>query len=154
MSQKDEKPSTLFFPAKHYKEIENISDFDLNIAVLHHPSNWFNPSTSENNKKEVQHLLEDISSLQIIGHEHENELLKTENLDITASQTLCSSGDILQDQKDPAKSGFQTFLINLNTNELKLRRYRWKQDIYQRYEENELTLNKKREGLSRQVIRS
>lgn len=144
MSQKDEKPGTLFFPVSHYKTTETINDFDLNIAVLHHPLNWFNPSTKENNKKEVQRLLEDISSLQIIGHEHENELRKTENVDSKDSQTLWSSGDILQDQKDPEKSGFQTFLINLNTNQLRLRRYQWKQGIYQRYDENEITLNKKK----------
>lgn len=143
MSQEDEKPGTLFFPAKHYDELRSIKDFDLNIAVLHHPLNWFNPNTGENNKKEVQNLLDDISSLQIIGHEHENELRKTENIDSTASQTLCSSGDVLQNQKDPKQSGFQTFLINLNTNELKLRRYRWKQDIYQQYSENKIILNKK-----------
>ncbi len=143
MSQEDEKPGTLFFPAKHYDERGSINNFDLNIAGLHHPLNWFKPNTSENNKKEVQNLLEDISSLQIIGHEHENELRKTENIDRVASQTLCCSGDVLQNHKDPKKSGFQTFLINLNTNELKLRRYRWEEDIYHQYLENKIILNKK-----------
>ena len=143
MSQKNEKPGTLFFPAKHFDELKRKNGFDLNIAVLHHPLNWFNPNTTENNKKEFQNLLDDISSLQIIGHEHENELYKTENIDSAASQTLCSSGNVLQNPKDPEQSGFQTFLINLNTNELKLRRYRWKKDIYQQYSENKIILNKK-----------
>jgi len=47
------------------------------------------------------------------------------------------------------QSGFQTFLINLNTNELKLRRYRWKQNIYNQYSEKiEILKNKDRRVVS------
>lgn len=143
MSQEKEKPGTLFFPVKHFDELKSKNEFDLNIAVLHHPLNWFNPDTLENNKKEFQNLLDDISSLQIIGHEHENELRKTENIDRIASQTLCVSGDVLQNQENPTQSGFQTFFIKLNNNEARLRRYCWKQDLYQQYSEKEIILNKK-----------
>lgn len=143
MTQKNENPGTLFFPVKHFDELKNKNEFDLNIAVLHHPLNWFNPNAPENNKKEFQNLLDDISSLQIIGHEHENELRKTENVDRIDSQTLCISGDVFQNQENPTQSGFQTFFINLNTNEAKLRRYHLKQDIYQKYSEKEFILNKK-----------
>lgn len=143
MTQKNENPGTLFFPVKHFDKLKNKNEFDLNIAVLHHPLNWFNPNTLENNKKEFQNLLDDISSLQIIGHEHENELRKTENVDRIASQTLYVSGDVFQNQENPTQSGFQTFFINLNSNEAKLRRYHLKQDIYQKYSEKEIILSKK-----------
>lgn len=143
MTQENEKPGTLFFPTKHFDELKSKNEFDLNIAVLHHPLNWFNPNTLENNKKEFQNLLDDISSLQIIGHEHENELRKTENLDTKNSQTICFSCDVLQNHKDPTQSGFQTVFINLNTNEVRLRRYRWKDDIYQQHSENEIILSEK-----------
>jgi len=143
MTQENEKPGTLFFPTKHFDELKSKNEFDLNIAVLHHPLNWFNPNTLENNKKEFQNLLDDISSLQIIGHEHEHELRKTENVDRIASQTLCVSGDVFQNQENPTQSGFQTFFINLNTNKARLRRYHLKQDIYQKYSEKEIILNKK-----------
>ena len=143
MTQKNENPGTLFFPVKHFDELKNKNEFDLNIAVLHHPLNWFNPNAPENNKKEFQNLLDDISSLQIIGHEHENELRKTENVDRKASQTLCISGDVFQNQESPTQSGFQTFFINLNTNEVRLRRYRLEQEIYQKYSENKIILSKK-----------
>jgi len=143
MTQKTEKPGTLFFPVKLFNELKNQNEFDLNIAVLHHPLNWFNPDTLENNKKEFQNILDDISSLQIIGHEHENELRKTENIDSKASQTLCISGDVLQNQEDSTQSGFQTFFTNLNINEVRSRRYRWEKDIYQQCSEKEIPLNKK-----------
>lgn len=58
MSQIDEKVGTLFFPVKHYTDFATSNNFDLNIAVLHHPLNWFNPNTTDNNKKEFQTLLE------------------------------------------------------------------------------------------------
>jgi hypothetical protein len=143
MSQVDEKPGTLFFPVKHFDIRESINNYDLNIAVIHHPLNWFNPDAIQNNKKEFQDLLENISSLLIIGHEHENELRKTENLDSVGSQTLCCCGDIFQNHKDLHKSGFQTFLIDLNTNELMLQRYHWQENIYQQYSEKKLNLNNK-----------
>ena len=143
MSQKNENPGTLFFPVKRFDELKNKNEFDLNIAVLHHPLNWFNPNAPDNNKKEFQNLLEDISSLQIIGHEHENELRKTENIDRIASQTVCVSGDVFQNQESTTQSGFQTFFINLNNNKVRLRRYRLEKEIYQKYSENEITLNKK-----------
>jgi predicted MPP superfamily phosphohydrolase len=143
MSQKNENPGTLFFPVKHFDELKNKNEFDLNIAVLHHPLNWFNPNAPDNNKKEFQNLLEDISSLQIIGHEHENELRKTENIDRVTSQTVCVSGDVFQNQESTTKSGFQTFFINLNNNKVRLRRYHLEQDIYQKYSEKEIILSKK-----------
>lgn len=147
MSQKNENPGTLFFPVKRFDELKNKNEFDLNIAVLHHPLNWFNPNAPDNNKKEFQNLLEDISSLQIIGHEHENELRKTENVDRIASQTVCVSGDVFQNQESTTQSGFQTFFINLNNNKVRLRRYRLEKEIYQKYSENEITLNKKTKRL-------
>ncbi|MFO0794443.1 MAG: metallophosphoesterase [Candidatus Brocadiaceae bacterium] len=143
MSQKDEIAGSLFFPTKRFGELTRRNEFDLNIAVLHHPLNWFNPNTVENNKKEFQNLLDEIASLQIIGHEHENELRKTENIDNLNSHTVCASGEVLQNQEDPTQSGFQTFFINLNNNKVRLRRYRWKKNLYQQYSEKEIILKKK-----------
>ncbi len=143
MTQENEKPGTLFFPAKHYDKLRRENEFDLNIAVLHHPHNWFNPKGACNNKREFQSLLDDISSLQIIGHEHENEVRKTENIDSAISQTFYVYGDILQNQENPTQSGFQTFFINLYTNKVRLERCRLEQDIYQQYSEKEIVLNQK-----------
>jgi len=142
MTQIKEKPGTLFFPVKLFPELKKQNEFDLTVAVFHHPINWFTPNTIENNKKEFQNLLDDISSLQIIGHEHENEVHKTENIDNISSKTLCASGDILQDTENPNQSGFQTFLIDLNTNKARLKRYYWKKDLYYQHSEDEIVLAK------------
>jgi hypothetical protein len=143
MSQKKEIPGSLFFPVKNMENLIKNKDYDLNISVFHHPINWFNPTTKENNKKEFQNLLDHVSSLHIVGHEHENELRITEDIDKIDSKALYSLGDVLQDHQKPNESGFQTLLINLNNNDLKLRRYIWKNNIYQRHAEDNLLIYKK-----------
>jgi predicted MPP superfamily phosphohydrolase len=140
MSNKNETPGTLFFPTKRFEEVGRKNGFDLSIAVHHHPLNWFTPDTQENNRRALQNLLGDISSLQLTGHEGENELQKTENLDRTASQVLCITGDDLQTPRNPGKSGFQTLLLNLRTIEVTLKRYRFKDLLYQEYSKKRIVL--------------
>jgi len=143
MSQKNEAVGTLFFPVKNIVANAGNGSFDVNIAVLHHPLNWFSPKTVENNKNELLHLLETISSMQIIGHEHTNELRKSENLDDRHSNSFSFSGYLLQDHLNVSASGFQTFNLNLYSNHVKIRRYRWQQHLYHRHSENDLVLSKK-----------
>lgn len=142
MSQKDENPGSLFFPVKQFDNINN-KEFDLNISVFHHPLNWFTPNTSENNKNEFQDFLDNISSIQIIGHEHENQFRKTENLDNSFSQTYCISGMILQSIDNPNQSGFQTLYIDINRNTVQLKRYKWQEEMYVNYSDREIILDKK-----------
>jgi DNA repair exonuclease SbcCD nuclease subunit len=148
MSQKDEVLGSLFFPVRHFENIPKDSVFDLDIAVFHHPLNWFTPKTIENNKNEFQSLLEDSASLQLVGHEHENQLRNTENIDSTFSQTLYAAGETLQNHSSSEQSGFQTFSIDLDKNKALLRKYRWKQDLYSKYSEQEIILSRK----SRRVV--
>ena len=143
MSHLREQPGSLFFPVKLMPELKHDNDFDVNIAIFHHPISWFNPNTVDNNKREFQQLVDAISSLQVVGHEHENELRKTENLDHPESHTLCFTSEIFQDLGDPNRSGFQTLNLDLNTNDFLLRRYQWKDSIYIRYSEKSLSLEKK-----------
>lgn len=130
MSQIHEAPGSLFFPVKKIPELSHANDFDLDISVFHHPTSWLNPNTKENNRKEFQNILDTISSLQVVGHEHENEIRRTENLDSPRSETLCATGEIFQDLEHPELSGFQTFVINLQQNTFKLNRYHWEKDLY------------------------
>ncbi|HNP45815.1 MAG TPA: metallophosphoesterase, partial [Panacibacter sp.] len=70
MSSIDEKAGTLFFPVKRYHEFERGLN-EISFGVWHHPYNWFNPSTSENNKKEFELFTESISETHFFGHEHQ-----------------------------------------------------------------------------------
>ncbi len=143
MSQKEEKPGSLFFPIKKIPELEKTNDSDINIAVFHHPINWLTPNSVQNNRKEFQNAVDMISSLQIIGHEHENELRTSENLDIPSSKTFYANGEILQDLTNAEISGFQTFAIDVSNSNFRVSRYRWKKDIYQKYDEKEYALQRK-----------
>ena len=140
MSQKKETPSTLFFPVKKIPELKETSECDINISVYHHPVSWFNPNTVENNKREIQNTIDSLSSLQIVGHEHENELRRTENLDRPDSKTLCASGKIFYNSKNPDESGFQIFVFKTDSNSFHLSRFYWKGDLYQRYSQTDYSL--------------
>jgi hypothetical protein len=144
MSQINETPGTLFFPIKKIPKLKEISECDINISIYHHPISWFNPNTAENNKKEFQNIMDSLSSLQIIGHEHENELRQTEDLDRPDSRTLCASGEIFYNSENLDKSGFQIFVFKTDSNLFRLNRFRWKDSFYQRYtSEREYSLEKK-----------
>ncbi len=129
ISEIHEKPGSLFFPAKRYESYENFKDNHLNIGVWHHPYNWFNPSTNENNKKEFQRFTELISSVSFLGHEHEEEYYLTKNMD-TGNKTNLLSGKVFNDDKLKNTSGFQTVVVDVETKLGSFKKYNWKKDFY------------------------
>jgi len=144
MSDINETPGHLFFPVKSVPELADQVNYDINIAVFHHPTNWLNPNTQENNKREFQNLLDNISSLQIVGHEHKNEIRQAEDLDKFDSKNISFAGDIFQDLENRQESGFQTIIITPSHNKLKLIRYRWNKTktLYQQCPQKEIFLEK------------
>jgi hypothetical protein len=143
MSQKNELSGSLFFPVKKIPELIETSEYDINISTYHHPISWFNPNTAENNKKEFQNTIDILSSLQLIGHEHNNELRETKNIDRPDSKTLCASGEVFYSAESPEESGFQVFIFETNTNSFLLKRFRRKDNLYQQYSQKSYYLEKK-----------
>ena len=139
MSQKNEKPGTIFFPVKRFKKNIELTH-DINISVFHHPINWFNPNTEINNKREFQQYLDKISSIQLVGHEHETVFEKREDFD-NDTDALHFSGAILNNNKCPNKSGFQIITIESSTRNGKIKRYTWKENIYVLDSEREFKFN-------------
>ncbi|MBU0966554.1 MAG: metallophosphoesterase [Proteobacteria bacterium] len=128
VSQIDEKPGTLFFPVKNIINNKDIA-CDINISVFHHPINWFNPDTETNNKREFQNYLDKISSIQLLGHEHESVHEKRVDLD-NITDTLSFSGAILNNNSVPNQSGFQVFKISTTTKKGIIKKYIWNENIY------------------------
>ncbi len=139
MSQIKEKTGSLFFPVKLAEKNNNEAN-DINISVLHHPLNWFTPNSEPNNKKEFQEYLDKISSLHLIGHEHETSLKQTKDFDIKTFTTYFS-GSILNSNDNDSLSGFQTITINTTTRKGILKRYNWDKDIYVNKSSNNFTFN-------------
>ena len=128
VSQLNEVPGSLFFPCKKVK-LTNSLKGDINFGVWHHPSNWFNPNTIENNKAEYEIFIENLSSTHFFGHEHINTSHVKENAD-TEKKINLFSGEVFNDDKKNGKSGFQAFLIDLDS-ELGTRKvYSWQNDHY------------------------
>ncbi|MBU4288237.1 MAG: metallophosphoesterase [Proteobacteria bacterium] len=139
MSQINEKPGTIFFPVKKFSENKELTH-DINISVFHHPINWFNPNTEINNKREFQNYLDKISSIQLLGHEHETAFEKRENFD-NNTNTLHFSGSILNNNKIPNESGFQIITITSSTRDGRIKRYIWNENIYSLESEREFQFN-------------
>ncbi|MBP8016546.1 metallophosphoesterase, partial [Candidatus Gracilibacteria bacterium] len=140
MSQITEQAGTLFFPVNLIKDDNENILFDINISVYHHPTNWFTPNTTPNNKKEFQEYLDGLSTLQIIGHEHEELLINRANLD-NQTNVLDFSGKIFHDNRDIKKSGFQIIKIDINSLKGSIKKYNFEQNIYSLENENEFKIN-------------
>jgi len=139
MSKIDEKPGTVFFPSKTYS---HESDYgDLNVGVWHHPYNWFNPNTSENNKKEFEKFTEKIASIHFFGHEHEHSFYSLQNKN-SGDKINLLSGKLFNDDKKKKVSGFQTVICDLNTNKGVVTNYEWDGKIYNSEKSRHIGLSK------------
>lgn len=128
MSEMEEKTGTLFFPVKLIEKKKIPKADGVNIALFHHPLSWFNPNTTNNNRKEFKKHLEENSSILFYGHEHEDEHLK--NQDIGSKQeTVYISGNSLQTGNTGA-SGFQTVVIDIDKKNGVVKSYVWKKSMY------------------------
>lgn len=128
VSQLEEKPGSLFFPVKKYfANMINIPG--VNLGVFHHPYNWFNPNTVENNKKEFERLTEKIASIHFVGHEHENEYYNTENI-LSGDKIQLLAGKVFNESKNSKNSGFETIVCDVTTNVGELKIYSWEQNFY------------------------
>lgn len=131
MSKLKEDSGAMFFPVKRFEKhlAKDLRKDVLKIATWHHPINWFNPNTTENNKKEFQHFVESLAPVHFFGHEHEHEhqqsINKNRNID-----THLLSGKQFHDDKKPNDSGFQTMVINIFDLKAFVKQYSWHQDEY------------------------
>lgn len=128
MSQINEKPGSLFFPVNLLHN-DDTGIFDINISVYHHPINWFNPDSEKNNKREFQNYLDKISSIQLIGHEHECAYENRIGID-TNFDSLNFSGAIFNDNNNQKSSGFQIIEISTNNRTGTIKKYILDDSIY------------------------
>lgn len=146
MSQKIEE-NNLFFPVKRFDSQTELKKGIINISVFHHPIFWFSPNGELNNRKELQGFLEDLSSIILYGHEHEEEHKRSIEL-WSSRETLYFSGKILQGE-GISSSGFQLLLINSLNKVGRIKQFVWTEDIYSTQISNEFQLNGDRYGHKR-----
>lgn len=127
MSTLGQTPGSLFFPVNNIQP--DSKGADVNISVYHHPINWFTPDTEPNNKREFEKILSEISSIQLVGHEHENVFERKEDFDLDTN-SLNFSGKIFHNSKDSLSSGYQLLLLDLEGKNGKINRYSWNGELY------------------------
>lgn len=145
VSQENESVGGIFFPTKRF-ELSNNSNGNLNIGVWHHPYNWFNPNTNENNKIEFEKFTEQISSTHFFGHEHEQAYYLNENKN-TGDKINLLSGELLNTDNKPKNSGFQTLIIDEVLGQGVLKKYNWNGELY-------ISKNPKEINLLREIKRT
>lgn len=146
MSKQNEELN-LFFPVKRYDNHENLRKGKINISLMHHPIFWFTPNGLQNNRRELQGFLEDISSVILYGHEHEKEHKKSVEL-WSNMETLYFSGKAFQNGLNN-DSGFQLLLINSKNNNGQVKQFCWDEDIYLSSEPKDIELNRQQFGNKR-----
>ncbi len=127
MSRQKEEPN-LFFPIKRFESQENLEKTKINLSVFHHPIFWFTANGQLNNRKELQGYIEDISSIILYGHEHEEEHKRSIEL-WSSRETLYFSGKILQNCANN-ESGFQLILIDSLNKKGQVKQFSWESDLY------------------------
>lgn len=101
MSELNEHYGKIIIPINIIENaINGIDDFDLTIAVFHHPINWFLPK----NQNEFTDLIYDSYDLILSGHEHRKKFLKEIDLDDRINHI--QSGGIFLNSDDHSHSEF------------------------------------------------
>jgi predicted phosphodiesterase len=124
MSQENEIPGTLHYPLQRYQGEFKPPRSDLNITLLHHTYNWFDPETSRGLRTHI----ESTSDFVLTGHEHIADKWKKD--DLRGNYTHYIEGAVLQDHDNETNSGFNLALLDLENQEYKVLNFRWEADHY------------------------
>lgn len=125
-SLKKEIPGELYFPTQQMQISE--TPCDLAISLYHHPSNWMNPK-SENNSKQFQLVLDQISSIQFVGHEHRQSAQSKFDLDLDTN-SLIINGMNFNHSNNSINSGFITVKTSLEEGNSEIKSFRFQTDHY------------------------
>jgi len=114
MSHMKEQVGNLFYPVHRYSKL-NVDDSAINFSLWHHPTNWLNPNTLENNKDEFENFVNRIASTHFFGHEHTQKLITNQNL-LQQNKANYFAGEIFHEDNKPNKSGFHILIIEEEAN--------------------------------------
>lgn len=124
MSQLDEQPGSMYYPLELYCKQISKHKGDLIISILHHGFNWQNPD----NSRELRTYIEDTSDFVLTGHEHIAS--KSVRNDLEGHYTTYIEGSVLQKIDDDEMSEFNLILVNLRTQKMQIRNYKWNGNTY------------------------
>ncbi|MCC2546449.1 AAA family ATPase [Hymenobacter sp. BT175] len=121
VSEKNEKPGTMFFPIDYIQENHGYS---LVVSMFHHPYNWLNPMNGRAFRKQV----ETISDLLLTGHEHD-ATARTTYSTLLQESTHIEAG-ALQESGNNAISEFNYIIIDTTNHRRSILPFKWNGSNY------------------------
>src|SRR5262249_1404308 len=106
LSTLHERPGNLL--AATWVPKKPASDSDLVVTLLHHPHNWLEP----NNAKQLRQQLEQTTDVILTGHEHIADQYNKQT--IRGEQLMYFEGAVLQDSREPHRSGFNVLSVDIS----------------------------------------
>ncbi len=125
LTQRHEAPGSLYLPTFIFEQTAPASEVaSVNIAIYHHPSNWFEP----NFRRDFMRQVEGFAHIVFNGHEHQNDEHWSESA--SGEHTTFIDADALQDRSYPKTSGFVAIVLDIDDSTQRYYHFRWKQDGY------------------------
>lgn len=127
ISEIDEKVGMLIVPENKFLALPvNLKEDDIVISMYHHNTGWLSPNTKNNNKKRFeQHLLQ-TSNIVMCGHEHVSNHQLISDIATNDALTYLEGASLQND----SVSVFSTYVLDTESNMLKLREFTLKDDYY------------------------
>jgi len=120
----NEKYGNIYFPIEMFSDKLAQLNSELVISVMHHPFSWQGP---ENSRLMAKHI-ENTSNIVLTGHEHQTSI--SFKSDMLNSSTEYIQGEILQDNDDSSKSGFNFIIIDMAHKAQLIKEYVWSDNSY------------------------
>lgn len=138
MSSINEKPGSLFYPTK---KLVDLRKGDLNISLVHHPLNWYNPNAKDNNVIEFREFIDNNSNVVLFAHEHVDNGYSKRNTSSREEVYYRFGSALFSSDKKVNNSGFKSLVIDLISKELNEKQYEWNSGIYESKKPSSIPLN-------------
>lgn len=106
-------------------DMEDKSEDELVIALMHHDEAWLNWESTKEWKKYYKHY----ADIVLVGHDHESEMVLKDNYGAATNYFI--KGNQLYSSDYPEQSGFNILKIDLDSNIERFFSYEWNGSLYE-----------------------
>ncbi|MFC9542949.1 metallophosphoesterase [Lysinibacillus sp. NPDC056959] len=132
ITTKYEKAGEMYFIESLLKEAIEKIEYPT-LTIMHHPTHWLEP----NNKRNIDKLIQSVSSVVISGHEHSKTEILNRNMQ-TNTETLFIEGSCLQELGNDFKSEYNVITIKEDEMELNNNLFSYEDKIYKKVQKSDL----------------
>jgi hypothetical protein len=135
-SKQKETQAELVYPTSFIdKESISNENYDLTIAMFHHPLHWIKHTSLRN----FVEMINDTSNIVLTGHEHTHSASKRSKIDGAEHTEYIEAGS-LQDLKDENESSFNFIMIDFEHKAHTITEFSWEGAMYIKKTDNSCDL--------------